>query len=71
MGAYYRKNEGAIPRIVENRKELDSIFLRLSKEGYGSFIEIKKGWSVKEVVNAIHYSNFLNDFQAAFMELRK
>ena len=47
------------------------IFLRLSKEGYGHFLDIKYKWNAREVLNAIAYEKFTKDFEQVFLELNR
>jgi len=46
------------------------IFFRLAKQGYGSVNEIEQ-WDVRKVVQALHYEKFCDDYEKAYLELRK
>ena len=46
------------------------IELRLVKAGYGSLRDIRE-MSAREVMQALHYEGYLNDYEAALWELNK
>lgn len=45
-------------------------FFKLSKAGYGPVSEIKE-WDCRTVIQALHYENFISDYENAYLELNK
>jgi hypothetical protein len=40
------------------------------KAGYGSLAQVKQ-MNVREALQALHYENFLSDYERAFIEMNK
>jgi len=46
------------------------ILLRLVKAGYGSLKEVKE-MGAREVLQALHYERFLDEYENAYVEMNK
>lgn len=46
------------------------ILFRLVKSGYGSFEEVSR-MSAREVIQAVHYENFISDYESSYMEINR
>jgi len=57
------------PRIEAANDPLLIIF-RLAKAGYGSVREIQE-WDARMVLQALHYEQFVDDYERAYIELHK
>lgn len=67
IGAYRGSNNE--PKVEVSDNPLVFIF-KLVKAGYGD-IEVVKRMNSREVLQALSYEKFLNDYQATYMELNK
>ena len=57
------------PRVEVSNNSL-VVILKLVKSGYGD-IEVVKRMNSREVLQALSYEKFLNDYQSTYMELNK
>lgn len=44
------------------------ILFRLVKSGYGSFEEVSR-MNAREIIQAVHYENFVSDYESSYVEL--
>jgi hypothetical protein len=48
-----------------------AIFCRLVKAGYGTLYHIREEMDAREVIQALNYEIFLNEYEDMFLELNK